>query len=66
MIEEINFIDKKLREYIEKNLLPEYDKNEKAHNVEHIKYVIRRSFELIKQNSLKVNNKKYYLYSVFD
>lgn len=65
MIEEINFIDKKLKEYIEKNLLPEYDKNEKAHNIEHIKYVIRRSFELIKQNSLKVNNNIVYVVAAY-
>ena len=29
-------INKKLQEYIEKNIYPEYDKNEKGHNIDHI------------------------------
>ena len=48
-------INDKLREYIEKNIFPEYQKNEKAHDINHIKYVIERSFELIKDNNLEVN-----------
>lgn len=38
-------IDNKLKEYIEKYIFPEYSKNEQAHNIEHIKYVINRSFK---------------------
>lgn len=38
-------INNELKEYIEKKILPEYSKNEKAHNIEHIKYVINRSFK---------------------
>lgn len=38
-------INKDLKEYIEKNIFPVYDKNETAHNIEHIKYVINRSFK---------------------
>ena len=34
-----------LKNYIEKNIFPEYSKNELAHNVDHIKYVIDRSFK---------------------
>ena len=38
-------INKELKEYIENNIFPEYSKNEPAHNIEHIQYVIRRSFK---------------------
>ncbi len=33
-------ISNELKKYIEDNIFPEYDKNEKAHGIEHIKYVI--------------------------
>ena len=48
-------ISKELQDYIENNVFPEYEKNEKGHNIEHIKYVIERSFQLIKENNLDVN-----------
>ena len=48
-------INKKLKKYIEENIFPEYDKNEKGHGIDHIKYVIDRSFELVKENKLDVN-----------
>ena len=35
---------KELRDYIEKNIFPIYQKNDKAHDINHISYVIRRSF----------------------
>lgn len=38
-------INNELKKYIEKNVLPEYSKNEPAHNIDHIKYVINRSFK---------------------
>ena len=38
-------INNELKKYIEENIFPEYQKNEKAHNIEHIKYVIDRSFK---------------------
>ena len=38
-------INEDLKKYIEENVFPEYSKNEPAHNIEHIKYVIRRSFK---------------------
>lgn len=37
-------VNKNLKKYIEDNVLPEYQKNEPAHNLDHIKYVVRRSF----------------------
>ena len=36
-------IDKKLKNYIEKNIFPSYKKNDLGHNLDHIKYVIDRS-----------------------
>lgn len=38
-------INEDLKKYIEENIFPEYSKNEPAHNIEHIKYVISRSFK---------------------
>ena len=35
-----------LKEYIEENIFPEYDKNDGGHNIAHILEVIRRSFAL--------------------
>lgn len=48
-------INNELKEYIEVNIFPEYSKNEEAHNIKHIKYVIDRSFELVRENKLDVN-----------
>ena len=48
-------INKELQNYIENNIFTEYEKNEKGHGIEHIKYVIERSFELVKENNLDVN-----------
>lgn len=42
-------INKDLKEYIEKNIFPIYDKNEKGHGIEHIKYVIERSLRFSTQ-----------------
>lgn len=38
-------INSELKKYIDENIFPEYSKNESAHNIEHIKYVINRSFK---------------------
>ena len=48
-------INEELKKYIEEYIFPEYDKNEPAHSISHIKYVIERSFELVKENELDVN-----------
>ena len=50
----MNF-NEKLKDYIENNVFPEYEKNEKGHSIDHIKYVIDRSFQLVKENKLDVN-----------
>ena len=49
-------INKDLQNYIENNIFPEYNKNDKGHDINHIKYVINRSFELIKENSIDVSH----------
>lgn len=54
-----------LLNYIEKNILPEYSKNEEGHGINHINYVIRRSFELIKQNNLDVNHNMVYVIAAY-
>lgn len=41
-------INKELKKYIEENIFPEYIKNDLGHNIEHIQYVINRSFEFAK------------------
>ncbi len=38
-------INNELKKYIEENIFPEYSKNEPAHNINHIKYVIDRSLK---------------------
>ena len=38
-------INEDLKKYIEENIFPVYSKNEPAHNIDHIKYVINRSFK---------------------
>ena len=48
-------INNELKKYIEENVFPEYNKNEKGHGIDHIHYVIDRSFELVKENNLDVN-----------
>ena len=58
-------IDERIKRHIEENVLPEYSKNEKAHNINHINYVIRRSFELITQNDLEVNLDMVYVIAAY-
>ncbi len=55
-------VNEDLKEYIEKNVFPEYEKNDKAHGIIHIKEVIRRAFELNK--SLNLNLDKNMIYAI--
>ena len=48
-------VNLELKNYIENNIFPEYNKNEPAHAIAHIQYVISRSFDLINENQLDVN-----------
>ena len=58
-------INKELKKYIEENVFPEYSKNEKGHSIDHIKYVIDRSFELVKENKLDVNDDMVYVIAAY-
>ena len=42
-------IRNELKNYIENTIFKEYEKNEKGHGIEHIKYVIKRSLKFSKQ-----------------
>ena len=42
-------MNEKLLEYIEKNIFPEYSKNEQGHGIEHIRYVIDRCMRFAEQ-----------------
>lgn len=56
---------KKLKKYIEETIFPEYQKNEKAHGIEHIQYVIARSFEIVEENALDVNSNMVYTIAAY-
>ena len=49
-------VNKDLIKYIEDNIFPEYEKNDKGHGILHILEVIRRSFELKKSMNLDLND----------
>lgn len=55
-------VNEDLKKYIENNVFPEYEKNDKAHGIIHIKEVIRRAFEL--NNSLKLNLDHNMIYAI--
>ena len=38
-------VNNELKEYISKNIFPQYEPNDKAHGIIHIMEVIRRTFE---------------------
>ncbi len=42
----INKVNNELKKYIEEKILPEYELNDGGHNSEHVKYVLKRAFEL--------------------
>ena len=58
-------IKKEIKEYIEKEIFPEYEKNERGHGIEHIKEVIKRSFDLVKENNLDVNLNMVYVIAAY-
>lgn len=43
------FVNPELKLYIEKNILPQYVKNDAGHSAEHIEYVMRRSLDFAEQ-----------------
>lgn len=48
-------INNELKMYIENNIFPIYERNEKGHQIEHINYVINRCLELCKNNDIDIN-----------
>ena len=48
-------INQKLKEYIEENIFPEYELNDKGHNLVHIKKVLDRAFEIAKKYEVDEN-----------
>ena len=49
-------VNNNLRNYIEQNIFPLYEKNYIGDGIDRIKYVIKRSENIIKENDLKVND----------
>lgn len=45
-------VNNDLKHYIEENIFPEYYLNDEGHNIEHIKYVLKRAFEISKSYHL--------------
>ena len=58
-------MNKDLIKYIEENIFPEYSKNESGHGIDHIKYVIKRSFDIVSQNKLDVNLDMVYIIAAY-
>lgn len=58
-------INEELKKHIEENVFPEYNKNESGHGINHIKYVINRSFELVEENQLDVNMDMVYVIAAY-
>ena len=42
-------INKELENYIQTEILPQYEKNDSGHSSEHINYVLRRCFKFAEQ-----------------
>ncbi len=62
-MEEIN---KELKQYIDENILPQYDiNNVGGHGIQHIETVIQRSFEIVKEFNLDVNKDMIYTIATF-
>lgn len=48
-------LNKELKVYIENNIFPKYERNEKVHQIDHITYVINRCFQLCKDKNININ-----------
>ena len=62
MLEKVNI---ELKEYVDKFILPLYSDNIGGHGIDHIKYVIDRSFELIDEFNLNVDLNMVYVIAAF-
>ena len=50
-----NSVSLDLMEFIEKNILPRYSEFDKAHNMEHVTRVVRRSLEIARKLGANLN-----------
>lgn len=48
-------VNENLKKYIEQEILPEYNLNDKGHNIEHIDFVLNRAYELAQNYTLDYN-----------
>lgn len=60
-----SIIDIELKKYIENNILSLYDSNIGGHGIDHINFVINRSFELVKEFKLDVDLNMVYVIAAF-
>lgn len=57
-------IKKEIKKYIEKEIFPEYQKNDSGHNLDHIKYVLKRSLKFA-ENIPNINMNMVYVIAAF-
>ena len=58
-------VNNRIKEYIEQNILPQYDTNIGGHGRDHIETVIKRSFEIVNEFGLKVNSDMVYTIAAY-
>lgn len=58
-------MNRNLYDYLNSNILPKYEHNIGGHNIEHIKYVISRSKEIVDEFNLDVNEDMVYTIAMF-
>jgi len=51
----LNKVDNDLKKYIEKEILPQYDLNDKGHDKNHIEFVLKRALEISKNYDINYN-----------
>ena len=56
-------VNEKLKRYVEQNIFPQYILNDKGHQIEHIKYVIKRCSKLSK--NMDVDNNMLYIIAAY-
>ena len=58
-------VDPELKEYVEQNAFPEYEKNDEGHGMVHISEVIKRSFALNESQKLNLNPNMIYAIAAY-
>ncbi|MCI8347730.1 MAG: HD domain-containing protein [Bacilli bacterium] len=56
-------VNEELKRYVEQNIFPQYNLNDKGHQIEHIKYVINRCSKLSK--NMDVDNNMLYIIAAY-